>query len=200
MSALLLSFIWGWEEAFPGSRIVVFILYFGLGALRHARLREMPSDLGLGVRDWRPALRNITILVVPVSAVVLAIGAALGSLHFPSWERSLLGLAWVAIWGIAQQYGLLCFFYRGFVEILKSPGFATAASAVIFAVFHAPNPFLMVVTLGAGVIACVLYRLSPNVILIGVAHGAISYVLYYALPESITHGLRVGPGYYSTLH
>jgi membrane protease YdiL (CAAX protease family) len=77
---------------------------------------------------------------------------------------------------------------------------ATATAAVTFAAFHAPNGFLMSVTLGAGLVACSLYRRSPNVIVIGLAHATLSYLLYFALPYSLTHGLRVGPGYYAAVH
>ncbi len=200
MTALLLSFIWGWQGSFPGAGLLVIVLYFGLGALSHVRRRETPGELGLGIRNMLPALRNVAVIVVPASAVVLAIGALLGSWHFPAWARFFSDFPWLVTWAIAQQYGLLCFFYRGFLEILEQPHAATAAAALTFAAFHTPNPFLMAVTLVAGVVACILYRRSPNVIVIGLAHATISYVLYFALPYTLTHGLRVGPGYYATLH
>ena len=197
MVAVLLSFIWGWQGSFVGSWLLVLVLYFGLGAASHARRRETPELLGLGAYHVRPALRNVAAVVVPASALVLVAGAALDSWHFPSWPRFFSTLPWAAIWAIAQQYGLLCFFYRGYLEILAHPGAATPAAAATFAAFHAPNGFLMAITLAAGVIACSLYRRSPNVIVIGLGHAAISFFLFYALPFDLTHGLRVGPGYFS---
>jgi len=199
MIAILLTFIWGWRGRFAGSWLVLLLLYFGLGMASHVRRRETPAQLGLLIRNLQPAMRNAATIVVPASAVVLAIGAVLGSWHFPSWERSLGGLPVLLTWALAQQYGLLCFFYRGFQEVLEQPLAATAAASLAFAVFHAPNGFLMAITLGAGVVACTLYRRSPNVFVIALAHAALSYVLYYSLPNSLTHGFRVGPGYYATL-
>jgi membrane protease YdiL (CAAX protease family) len=98
-------------------------------------------------------------------------------------------------WATAQQYGLLCFFYRRFLDVFGGPVAATAGASVAFATMHAPNGFLVAVTLVAGVIACTLYRREANVLAIGIGHAAISYVLLCALPYSVTHGLRVGPGY-----
>jgi membrane protease YdiL (CAAX protease family) len=86
-------------------------------------------------------------------------------------------------------------FYRRLIEALGSSRAAAAGAAILFAVFHLPNGFLMAVTLAAGAFACALYQREPNVPIIGVAHGSISFALYYALPASITGGLRVGPGY-----
>jgi hypothetical protein len=100
---------------------------------------------------------------------------------------------------MAQQYGLTCFFYRRFLEIFGRWQLATAAAAMTFATFHAPNGFLIAVTLAAGAAACTLYRRVPNVIALALAHAMLSYVLFFALPQSVTHGLRVGPGYQATL-
>lgn len=197
MFAVLLSYIWGWQGSFPGAWVLVILLYFGLGALSHARRGETPALLGLGSHNAGRALRTVTAVVVPASTLVLAAGVALGSWHFPSWPRFIVALPWAAMWAIAQQYGLLCFFYRGYLEILERPGSATIAAAVTFALCHAPNGFLMAVTLAAGVVACTLYRRSPNVIVIGLGHATLSFFLFYALPYGVTHGLRVGPGYYS---
>jgi len=197
MLAVLLSYIWGWQGSFPGSWMLVILLYFGLGAASHVRRGETPELLGLGAYNVGPALRKVATVVVPASALVLAASAALDSWHFPSWQRFFSGLPWMVAWAVAQQYGLLCFFYRGFLEILEHPGAATIAAAVTFAVCHAPNGFLMAVTLAAGVVACTIYRRSPNVIVIGLGHATMSFFLFYALPFNLTHGLHVGPGFYS---
>lgn len=200
MVAILFSFIWGWQGSFRGSWLLVILLYFGLGAASQARRGETPALLGFGVRDLWPALRNVAVIVVPASAVVLAVGAALGSWHFPPWWRFFSEFPWLVLWAVAQQYGLLCFFYRGLLEILEHPRVASIAAAATFAAFHAPNGFLMAVTFAAGIVACDLYRRSPNVIVIGLAHATLSSLLYFALPYDFTHGLRVGPGYYATVH
>ena len=200
MTAILLSYIWGWQGSFTGSALLIILLYFGLAVASQFRRGETPMQLGFRVDNVIVALRNTAAVVVPAALAVVAAGALLRSWHFPSWQHSLIGLPWLVLWAVAQQYGLLCFFYRRFLEILERPQAATAAASVTFAVFHVPNGFLIAVTLCAGAVACMLYRRSPNIFVLGLAHATLSFVLYSALPLTLTHGLRVGPGYYEWIH
>ena len=199
MTAILLSYIWGWQRTFPGSSYLIVLLYFGLAVLSHIWRRESARQLGLRVDNLPRALRNVAAIIVPAIAATLAIGFAAGTLHFSSWSHIAAGAPWMFVWGTSQQYGLLCFFYRRFLEILPGSWAATAAASVAFAAFHVPNGFLISVTLAAGVAACMLYRREPNVLVLGAAHALLSFVLFCSLPLSVTHGLRVGPGYYVTL-
>jgi membrane protease YdiL (CAAX protease family) len=195
MVAILLSYIWGWQRAFHGSALLIVALYFGIGILSHARRGERPREIGLATHRFTHALRNVALVIVPAIAVTLAIGFALDGWHFRSWEHPILALTWMLAWATAQQYGLLCFFYRRFCEIFISRWAASAGASAVFATMHAPNGFLIAVTAAAGLVACALYRRVPNLLAIGIGHAALSYVLLCALPFSVTHGLRVGPGY-----
>lgn len=195
MVTVLLSYIWGWQGMFVGSSYLIVALYFGLALLSHRWRRESARELGLRLDNWSRALRNVIPIVVPAVAVALVIGLAADSLHFQSWSHTVEGAPWMVAWGTSQQYGLLCFFYRRFLEILQGSWAATAAAAATFAAFHIPNGFLVIVTLAAGVAACSLYRREPNVLVLGIAHALLSFVLLCSLPYSVTHGLRVGPGY-----
>lgn len=194
MIAALLSYIWGWQGAFAGASGLILVLYVGIGILSHARRGESACQLGLRVDNLPYALRNAAALVAPAVLVLLAIGIALDSLHF-SWSQTAKNAPWLIAWGTAQQYGLLCFFYRRFLEIFGGPWLATICAATTFATFHAPNGFLIAITLAAGVAACTLYRRTPNVLAIGIAHAVISFMLVCALPYDVTHGLLVGPAY-----
>lgn len=195
MTALLLSYIWGWKGTFAGASRLIFVLYFGLGLTSHLLRRETARQIGFRLDNVPRALRNAAVVIVPAAVVVLTIGLVLGSWHFYSWQQMVKGAPWGLVWATAQQYGLLCFFYRRFLEIVGSASAATAAASVTFAMFHLPNPFLVAVTLAAGVVACTLYRREPNVPIIGLAHAMISFVILCSLPFSVTYGLRVGPGY-----
>lgn len=197
LTALILSYIWGWQGAVPGHAQLVVLLYFGIGVASHLRRGESPQQIGVRLDNWRAALRNALPVVAVASLMLLALGAALDTWHFPSWRRSLATLPWMIVWGTAQQYGLVCFLYRRLFEIVQSPWIATFCATALFAVFHAPNILLMVFTLIAGVVCCALYRRAPNLFVLGLAHAAVSYVLSGALPISVTHGMHVGPGYYS---
>jgi membrane protease YdiL (CAAX protease family) len=68
-------------------------------------------------------------------------------------------------------------------------------AALLFALFHLPNPLLVVVTLVAGAVSCTLYRRAPSVFVLGIAHATISFVVAYTLPTNLTHRMHVGPGY-----
>lgn len=195
MTALLLSYIWGWKGTFSGASQLIIVLYFGIGITSHLLRHETARQIGLRIDNVPRALRNAAVVIVPAAVVVLAIGLILGSWHFYPWQQTVRGAPWALVWATAQQYGLLCFFYRRFLEIFGGPAAATAAACVTFALFHLPNPFLTAVTLAAGAVACTLYRREPNLFVIGLAHATISFVMLCSLPFSVTHGLRVGPGY-----
>lgn len=196
MLGLVLSYIWFWHRSFRRDDLVVTSLYFGLCFASHVRCGEGARSLGLRLDNWREAARQALLPVGVGIAVILAIGAALGSWHFEP-KGSLVGLPWHVAWATAQQYGLLCLFYRRSLDVVSSPWGAALISASAFALFHVPNPLLVGVTFLGGVVSCMLYRRVPNVFVLGVAHAVVSTTLFSALPVSMTHHLRVGPGYYT---
>lgn len=196
LTALLLSYIWGWQGAFPGHGLLIVTLYFGIGILSHVRRGESARQIGFRLDNSPAAFRTALAVVGIASLAFLALGAALDTWHFPSTRTTLTQLPWLVAWGTAQQYGLVCFFYQRLLEILQGPRAATLGAATLFAVFHVPNPLLLAVTLAAGIVSCMLYRRAPNVLVLGVAHAVLSFVVAGALPLDITHGMHVGPGYF----
>jgi Type II CAAX prenyl endopeptidase Rce1-like len=197
LTALVLSYIWVWQGAFPGHAQLVVVLYFWIGLASHLRRGESAHQLGLRLDNWRGALRNALPVVAVALFLPLALGAALDTWHFPSWQRSVANLPWAIAWGTAQQYGLVCVLYRRLLEIFQGRWAATLGAAALFALFHTPNLLLMFVTLVAGIAACTLYRREPNVFVLGFAHAVVGYVVSGALPISVTHGMHVGPAYHS---
>jgi hypothetical protein len=195
LAATLLSYIWFWQGAFPGASLLILALYFGIGIQGHVRRRESVREIGLRFDNFPRAMLSVALVVAPAVAVTLAVGYAMGGWRFRGWEHPILQVLWLLGWATAQQYGLLCVFYRRLREIFDAPWAPTAGAAAIFATMHAPNGFLVAVTLAAGTVACTIYRRRPNLLAIGIGHAALSYVLFCALPFSVTHGLRVGPGY-----
>jgi len=197
LTVLLLSYIWGWQGAFPGSSLLIVVLYFGIGIASHLRRGESARQIGFRLDNWQAAFRGVLIAVGTAALFFLAVGAALNTWHFPSARQMALELPWMVAWGTAQQYGLVCFFYQRLLEILQGPRAATLGAASLFAVFHVPNPLLLAVTLGAGIVSCTLYRRVPNVIALGVAHAVISIVIASTLPLEFTHRMHVGPGFFA---
>ncbi len=196
MTALLLSYIWVWAGRLPAHRALLLVLYFGLGVSAHRARGETARAIGLRKDNWREAARLALLAVGPLFAAVWLSGWAVGSARLPAPEHVAAALLWRLLWGTAQQYGLVCFYYRRALELTGSPGRASWLAAALFALFHLPNVFLTAFTFGAGWLACWIYRRAPNVAVLGAAHALVSFAIYYALPETWTVRMRVGPGFY----
>jgi len=197
MFGLLFSYIWGWGTASSGTFGLCVILYFSIGVASHLRSGEGPADLGIRIDNLGAAARDAFLATMAIALVLSGVGALLGSLNFPPlplWPHT---LGDGIVWGLMQQYGLLCIFYRRFRELL--PGHRDApiwAASAIFALLHLPNPFLTLATLGAGALSCWLYSRRQNLLVLGVMHGLVSFLIVHTLSSPITSGMRVGPGFF----
>jgi membrane protease YdiL (CAAX protease family) len=196
MSVLLTSYIWGWAGTFQGAFSLCALLYAFIGLASHLRADEGPADIGLRMDNLGAAGRDALLATMMIGLFLVGAGALFGGLDFPPLTRWPLNLCDGIVWGLMQQYGLLCFYYRRFTEVLPrhlcDPLWAAGA---VFALLHLPNPFLTLVTFGAGVLSCWLYRRKPNLIVLGVMHGVVSFLIVRTLPETLTLGMKVGPGY-----
>ncbi len=193
LTLVLLSYIWVWEGAFPFHFLVILLLYFGIGIETQVRRGESPHAIGVRVDHFLPALRLVSSWIAPVALAALATGWLLGSLHFPPAGEAAGSVAFGVLWGSAQQYGLLCVFYRRLRDVLPGDRLPIVASGLLFGLFHLPNPFLTVVTLTLGMLACWLYEQRPNLFAVGLWHAVLSFVLFYSLPVALTIEMRVGP-------
>jgi membrane protease YdiL (CAAX protease family) len=106
------------------------------------------------------------------------------------------GLAAYLLWGLTQQYALNGYFLNRFDAVFSSRAASSSVTALLFSAVHAPNPFLMAVTLPLGWCATLLYRRTRNLYLLGIAHGTIGLLLFVTVPDSVSHHLRVGPGWF----
>ena len=197
MTALLISYIWGWGSTFKGDFSLCVILYFAIGLTAHIRAGERPADLGLRFDNLGPASRDALLATIPIALALLGAGALLGSIDFPPLARWPKNLSDGSVWGAMQQYGLLCIYYRRFGELLPGPRSRVLAASAVFGLLHIPNPFLILATFGAGALSCWLYRREPNLIVLGIMHGVIAFLMVETLPDSMTMGMRVGPGYFN---
>jgi len=193
-AGLLLSYIWLWQGSFAGDRIIVLVLYAAAGALGHLARGEGPREIGWMGEAFGRALAGLTPFVLLVGGGALVVGAALGSLRQPRVGHLPVLLLVAVFWGVAQEYGLVAIFYRGLLELLPDRT-ARWASAALFALCHAPNPALTLLTLAAGYVACSVYRRAPNLWALGVAHAMVSLAVSRSLPLAWTGGMRVGPGF-----
>jgi len=197
MSTMMLSYIWVWQDSFPGALWVCIVLYLAIGVSSHVRRGETGRDIGFRLDNLKAAFLQALLWIGPLIVLAFAVGMVLDSIHLTTSAR--WHLHWIRriAWGTLQQYGLLCFFYRRLGELLPGRWPAMLAAAGVFALFHLPNPFLTLLTLGTGVLSAWLYRRIPNVWVLGFFHGLLASALSRALPAHFTGGMRAGPGFFT---
>lgn len=192
---LIFSFIWGWQASFHGATAVFATALIGVLLSGHANLAGSLRDAGFRFDTAAHAAALLAPLTGLIIALTVLAGHLLDSIDFPTPNDAWVSLFEAFAFGLAQQYVLLAFFYRRLQRLLRHNVLAVIATALVFAIFHLPNPFLTIVTLVAGLLSAAVYQRAPNLWINGLAHGLISYHLYHALPLAITGALRVGPGY-----
>lgn len=188
--------MWGIE--FRVSNVTNILCQLALGAIPLASIllhRERPRELGLRLDNLARSARQVGIMTLAASAVVMACGIAgggrirLGADLIPIW------LVYV-VWGLLQQLALQGFVQRRLSVALGDPRKAALVSAVLFASLHLPNPVLAPATLITGYAWCRLYTRAPNLITLACSHATLAVLALVAFPPAWVHHLRVGPGYW----
>jgi membrane protease YdiL (CAAX protease family) len=176
---------------------LAFVLVIGSQLLRGESLRE------LGFR-FDNFLRAIKLLALPMLIVAVACFAlAFGSGTRPDlfrWhpERPLAGqLALGFGWGFVQQYVLQSFINRRAQIIWHAGKRSVILTALVFALLHFPNPWLMLVTFVGGVVWAFVYQRAPNLFALAVSHSVMTWVLVSTLPMQALNHLRIGFKYFA---
>ena len=145
--------------------------------------------------DWRalaPGLWLTMKLTLPLALLILAAGAAVGTLHD---RRDFLGsLAPLVVWGGAQQWVLQTVVLRE-AQRTTSRRRGEVVAALLFGAIHLPNPFLAPVTAGAALMWCWIYDRYPNILPLALSHGLGTLAIRYAFNDEITGRLRIGASY-----
>jgi membrane protease YdiL (CAAX protease family) len=194
---IIAAFIWVMPRSSHWETPVLAILLIAALIYGHKQQNQSLHDVGFRL-DTLPAA---ALMLAPLAAIVIAftvyVGHILGSTRFPAGPAAALSAAKLIVFGLAQEYVLLAFFYRRIDEMLPSRALALIAAALVFSVLHLPNPFLVTFTFFAGLLSAIVYVRAPNLWVNGVVHGLLSYCIYYSLSADITGGLRVGPAYWT---
>jgi membrane protease YdiL (CAAX protease family) len=127
------------------------------------------------------------------AVVVIAAGAILASPQ-PDLQRAAVNLVYYVLWGFAQQYALQGFVLLRFVDAGLGR-LAPVAAASLFALVHAPNPGLMLMTFAGGWMWATLFRREPNLLVLALSHAILAVVADAMLPPDVTGGYRLGPRY-----
>jgi len=185
----VLSYTWLLEprvgDDFVGLPVAVVA---ALGVVNAVRTGEW----GGAPRALIPCLRAAALFTIPVVAVLLAAGAALGTLR----DRGdfLTKLGGLIVWGASQQWILQTVVLR---EAQRASSRATGAivAALLFGALHLPNPLLTAVTLVGALGWCAIYDRYPNIIPLALSHALGTLALMYAFDDNTIGGLRVGYAY-----
>jgi membrane protease YdiL (CAAX protease family) len=187
--AVLFSWTWFLEQRAPGQAVaLVGFLVIALTTWHDARRRTW----GL---DWRalwPGFWRVLIVTLPAVVLIVAAGAALGTLHD---RRDFLGsLIPLAVWGLAQQWVLQTVILA---EAQRATSQRTGVwiAAAIFGAVHLPNPFLAAVTFVGALLWCGIYTRYPNILPLAFSHGLGTLAILHAFSPDITGRLRIGLSY-----
>jgi membrane protease YdiL (CAAX protease family) len=191
MFGLIVTHIWKVRLLHPYWWIGIPALMF----FSHRLHRESLRALGFGPPNRWDCLKQLAIGFILVALLLLPAGFLLGSLRQINFAGTLLALAGYLPWGMAQQYAINGYFLRRFDAALSARA-SSLATALLFSAAHAPNPFLMAVTLPLGWGSTLLYRRTRNLYLLGMAHAAIGLLLFLVVPDSVSRHMRVGPGWF----
>jgi CAAX prenyl protease-like protein len=147
---------------------------------------------GLSPRALLPASRMAALFTVGAVLVVLGAGMALGTVH----DRGALfrELTVLIPWGTAQQWVLQTVVLRE-ARGLTSPNKSVVVAAALFAVVHAPNPLLMMMTFAGALGWCAIFSRHSNILPLGLSHAIATLALLHAFDDTLTGHLRIGQAY-----
>jgi len=174
-----------------------FVLVVGSHLLRKEGLR----DLGLRFDNFFKAMKLLALPMLVVGLICVGLGLVLGTrLDLFRWhpERPIAGqLALGFAWGFVQQYVLQSFINRRAQIVWQHGVRSVLLTAVIFALLHFPNPWLMLITFIGGLVWAFVYQRAPNLFALALSHSLMTWVLVSTLPTSALNHLRIGFKYFA---
>lgn len=164
--------------------------------LSHYARGENPRTIGWRLDNFLPAARSLLpftlggIIFIGITGWVLGGG---GSSKWREWKWVL----WLPLWALIQQYALQGFINRR-AQIVFGIGYrGVLLVALVFAVLHLPNTYLVICTFIGGLVWAKTYQRFPNLFVLSLSHALLSLMSVATLPASILHALRVGIRYLS---
>ena len=174
-----------------------FVLVIASQLLRGESLR----DLGFRFDNFLRAMKLLALPMLIVAVLCFASSFLWGTgPDLFRWhpERPIAGqLALGFAWGFIQQYVLQSFINRRAQIIWQAGKLSIFLTALVFALLHFPNPWLMVVTFIGGVVWAFVYQRAPNLFALAVSHSVMTWVLVSTLPMPALNHLRIGFKYFA---
>lgn len=158
----------------------------------YARDKRTARMLGLRLDNFLIVIRRLALPLGVFVVSVVVVGWAAGTLRFGTKFYSML--LTVPLWALLQQYMLLAFINHR-LRVLTG-GRSAAATAVMFALLHFPNPLLMIACAAGGYIWAREYEREPNLFATAITHTVASAFLANSLPGSLLKNMVVGYNYF----
>jgi hypothetical protein len=191
IAAIILGYTW---VAAPlvsvrGPWLVLPVVLVIALTIRHNRRTH---DWGFNAKAFWPALAWSAVLTAIFGGLLWWAGRRFGPP--PNRDAPLLDFLYVVVWGGAQQFVLQTVVLREAQTVSRRA--AVPLAAAIFAVFHLPNPFLVLVTFTGALIWCAIYARHPNLAPLALSHAAATVVILTSFPPQVTGALRTGWRYF----
>jgi membrane protease YdiL (CAAX protease family) len=171
-------------------------LAFGLIFLSHRLRQETGREIGWRLDNFLAAARLLILPMAAAASLIILIGWLGQSPHLSFaqlWKRAL----WLPAWGLMQEYVMQGYINRR-AQIIWGKGWRSILLvALLFAIFHLPNPWLTFATFAGGLLWAAVYQRVPNIPALGLSHGIMALLLVSELPAHTLRGLRVGIKYFS---
>lgn len=176
---------------------LAFVLVIGSQLLRKESLRE----LGLRFDNFFGAIKLLALPMFVVALICVAFGWMSGTrpdiFRWHAARPIVFQLVKGFAWGFVQQYVLQSFINRRAQMVWQRGLRSVLLTAVVFALLHFPNPWLMLMTLVGGLVWAFVYQRTPNLFALALSHSLMTWVLVSTLPESALNHLRFGFKYFS---
>jgi membrane protease YdiL (CAAX protease family) len=170
------------------------LLALGLIVFSHRERGETLHDIGFRTDNFLAACRVLLLPTAIVVVLVVAVGwFSNHSLTLAPWRNRFLLLP---LWALFQQYVLNGFINRR-AQFASGPGTKSVVLvAIVFSIFHLPNPLLAVLTFAGGLIWAAVYQRQPNLFALALSHALSSLTLALTVSPKFLDSLRVGFKYF----
>ena len=173
---------------------VPVVLALGFMLYSHYDRGESLREIGFRTDNFLAACR---LLLLPTALVVLLVITV-------AWltSHSILVAPWrdrfmlLPLWALFQQYVLNGFINRRAQLAFGKGPKSVVLVAIVFSLFHFPNPLLAIMTFVGGLIWAAVYQRQPNLFALALSHALSSLTLALAISPKLLESLRVGFKYF----